>query len=183
MTTLLASSSTQNETALQKEQHIFQEYFARLIDALLTKLFDLRPEKAVWRRRYLIFLFLVSGFLISLRDYPLQIWAGYVQNIFSYLFVQNIYTPNHVGNPLTNLFSFGLQVLTDLHTLQYLPILFITLFIAFQSAAFYLANIFELEDVSIARRFVSEVALSGSDETIRITQGDIFEEHGPRPIS
>jgi hypothetical protein len=50
-------------------------------------------------------------------------------------------------------------------------------FIALQSAAIYLADIFELEDVRVARSFVSEVALTGSDETIRITQGDIFEGH------
>lgn len=182
MTTSTSSSAPQNETAIQKEWQLFQELFSRLRDAILNRLFDLRPEKAIWRRRYLLFLFIVAAFLVNLREYPLAEWGGHLQDIFSYLFIQSgNYIPNYPGDPFTNFFWFGYRALTDPHTLQYLPILLASFFIALQSAAIYLADIFEIEDVSVARKFVSEVALSGSDETIRITQGDISEEHKSSP--
>ncbi|HEY5728843.1 MAG TPA: hypothetical protein VIS72_02245, partial [Anaerolineales bacterium] len=154
MTVLTSQSNTANETAWQKEQRLFSELFFRLRDAFLNRLFDLRPEKAVRRMRYLTFLFLISGFLVSLRYYRLEIWAGYIQDILYYLFVQTPYAPIHTGDPFTNFFSFGWQALMDPRALQYLPILLASFFIALQSAAIYLADIFELEDVSVARRFV-----------------------------
>lgn len=182
MTTSASSPAPQNETAIQKEWQLFQELFARLRDAVLNRLFDLRPEKAIRRRQYLVFLFIVTAFLVNLREYPLAGWSGHLQDIFSHLFIQSgNYIPNYPGDPFTNFFWFGYQALTDPHTLQYLPLLLASFFIALQSAAIYLADIFEIEDVSVARKFVSEVALSGSDETIRITQGDIFEEHRSSP--
>lgn len=182
MTTSIPSSTPQKETSLEKERQLFWELFARLRDALLNRLFDLRPEKAVRRRQYLVFLFIVAAFLVNLREYPLNDWIRHLQDIFSYLFIQSgSYNPNYPGDPFNNFFRFGIGALTDPHTLQYLPLLLASFFIALQSAAIYLADIFELEDVSVARKFVSEVALSGSDETIRITQGDIFEEHRSSP--
>lgn len=182
MTAPATSSDIKTGTALQEERKLFQELFARLRDALLNRLFDLRPEKAVRRRGYLIFLFLISGFLVSLREYPLKDWGGYIQDILNYLFIQGgSYIPNHFGDPFSNFFWFGYQALIDPHTVQYLPLLLASFFIALQSAAIYLADIFELEDVSVARKFVNEVALTGSDEVIRITQGDVFEEHKSSP--
>ena len=177
MTTLTSSSNLATETALQKEQKLFRELLPLLRDALLNRLFDLRPEKAARRLRYLALLFLASGFLVSLAYYPWWEWALRAQDVFSYLFIQTSYIPNFPGDPFANIASYGVDALTDPRTLQYLPILLASFFIALQSAAIYLADIFELEDVRVARSFVSEVALTGSDETIRITQGDIFEGH------
>jgi hypothetical protein len=70
-----------------------------------------------------------------------------------------------------------IQTFTNAEVFQYLPIFLAPFFIALQSAAIYLADIFELSDVRVARSFIWEVALSGSDETIRITKGDIADEH------
>lgn len=175
-----SSSSARGETALQREQRIFSELFTRLSDALLNKLFDLSPKSASSRTQYLIFLFLLAGFLISLRNSPLSMWALYIQDIFIYLF-NTPYTQNFPGNPFTNILGYGIQALTEPRTLQYLPIFLAPFFIALQTAANYLADIFELDDPEVARHFVSAVALSGSNETIRITQGDIFEDHRTRP--
>lgn len=183
MTTSASSPTPQKETALEKERLLFRELFARLRDALLNRLFDLRPEKAVRRRQYLVFLFIVTAFLVNLREYPLEGWVRHLQDIFSYLFIQSgTYNPNYLGEPFNNFFWFGIRALTDPHTVQYLPLLLASFFIALQSAAIYLADIFELEDVSVARKFVNEVALSGSDETIRIAQGNVFEEHRSSPV-
>jgi hypothetical protein len=54
-------------------------------------------------------------------------------------------------------------------------------FIALQCAALYLADVFELEHVSVARQFIWAVGLLGSEETIRVSQGDISEEDRQSP--
>ena len=174
------SSNPVSETAFQKERRLFREYIRRLRDSILNTLFDLRPEKAAGRRWYLIFLLLACGVLLTLRNYPLGMWVGYIQDIFSFL-LRTDYIPNHAGEPFSNFIVFGFQALTDPRTLLYLPIFLLSFFIAYQAAAFYLADIFELDDISVARNFVSEVALSGSDKAIRITQGDVLDEHRTSP--
>ena len=181
MTASVSSSlGVTSETTLQKEQRLFSELLARLIDAFLNRIFDLRPAKAARRLRYLFILFFVIGFLISLRFYPLALWAKFAQDIFSYS-LNPSYAATYVGNPYTNFMAFVVQVFTDPRIFQYLPIFLAPFFIALQCAALYLADIFELEHISVARSFMWEVALSGSDETIRITQGDISEAHRESP--
>ena len=110
-----------SETTLQKEQRLFGELFGRLINAFLNRIFDLRPAKAARRRRYLLILFFVSGFLISLQYYPLALWAKFVQDTFLYSF-NPAYATTYVGNPFTNFLAFIVQVFTDPRIFQYIPI-------------------------------------------------------------
>jgi hypothetical protein len=171
-------STVTSESALQKERERFRELRARLSDAILNRVFDLRPAMAAQRMQYFIFLFLLSGFLITLthESYSLRFWAQHVQSVFLYLF-NPAYAAGYEGNAITDFAVFVFNAFTDPETLQYLPIFLAPFFIAIQTAARYLADIFELENVGVARAFIWEVALTGSDETIRIQQGDIAEKH------
>lgn len=180
--TTLASASSAGDSALQKEVELFGELFARLRDTFLNRIFDLKPERAARRRAYLIFLFLFVGFLITLThdNYSLGRWAQNTRDIFLYLF-NPAYAANYVGNPFENFLRFAWAAFTDPYTLQYVPILLASFFIALQSAALYLADVFELEDVRVARRFVRAVALSGSNDVIRISQGEISEQSRQSP--
>jgi hypothetical protein len=175
-----SSPSFNEENALQKEQEIFAELFVRLRDALINRIFDLRPSAASARFQYLLFLFVLSGFIVSLIYYPINQWATHLQNIFLYLF-NPAFAANFQGNPIADFMTFLSQVFRDPRILQYLPIFLAPFFIALQTAANYLADIFELEDVGVARQFVSAVALRGSNETIRILHGDVYEEHRTSP--
>lgn len=168
------------ETPLQKETQLFREQFARLINAILNRIFDLRPEKAARRMRSLILLFMIAVFVVSLRFYPMDLWTKYVRDIFLYYLTPG-YASIYVGNPLVNFVGFVMYVFTDPRIFQYVPILLAPFFIALQAAALYLTDIFELERVRIARGFIWSVALSGSQETIRVSQGGISEEdrHSP----
>jgi hypothetical protein len=78
----------------------------------------------------------------------------------------------------------GIRVLTDPNILQYLPIAIVSFLVALECAAIYLADIFNLDEIDIkaARQFVIAVALSGSDKAIRITKGEILEEHRSSPV-
>jgi hypothetical protein len=100
--------------------------------------------------------------------------------MFLYIFNSD-FRANYSGNAINDFFMFMYNAFTDPHTLQYIPILLAPFFIALQSAAIYLGDIFELENVSIARKFISEVALTGSDETIRVKEGDVAQEHRQSP--
>lgn len=168
------------ETALQKEQRLFEELFDRLINALLNRLFDLSPARAAHRMSYIFVLFLLTGILITLSTYPLGLWVQRLQEIFRYLLVQS-YAATYDGDPFIKLIDLLIKAVTDPHILQYLPIFLAPIFIALHAAALYLADIFELEDVAVARSFVWGVALSGSNETIRITQGKVAEQHLDSP--
>lgn len=172
MTSPTFDFSLLNETTLQKEQRQFRENVARLRDAFLDRLFDLRPEKAISRARYLIVFFFLAMFFVSLIYYPPRNWVPYISDF---------YPPTHLGKSFTNLITFMWHVATNPNVLQYVPIFLASFFVALQAAAVYLADIFELHDIGVAHKFVTEVALTGSDETIRITQGDIFEEHRYSP--
>jgi len=168
------------ENALQKERRLYNELFDRLINALLNRIFDLRPASAARRMSYLVIMFLLMGFVITLHSYPLPLWAQRLQEIFQYL-LQQSYAATYVGDPFTKFLDLVKQAITDPHILQYLPIFLAPFFIALHLAALYLADIFELEDVAVARRFVWEVALSGSEDTIRITQGKVAEQYLESP--
>ena len=173
---MTVSSEPPVESALRTERRLFGELFDRFINSLLNWLFDLRPERAQRRMRNLFILFLLSVFLLCLIYYPLGLWAGYIQKIFWYLLIPG-YAASYVGNPFSEFFQFALSALMDPRVFQYIPIFLAPFFIALHLAALYLADIFELDDVAVARSFVWEVALSGSDETMRISQGKVADQH------
>ena len=89
------------ETALQKERRLFRELSARLRDAVLNRMFDLRPEKAVRRSSYLLPLFLLSGFIISLIYYPLPEWTSRIGDVFNAL-LRTTSTRRNLRAPSTN---------------------------------------------------------------------------------
>jgi hypothetical protein len=168
------------ETALQREQRLYRELSSHVIDVLVSKVFDLRPEKAARRRMYQLVIFILSGIPFILAHYPLQMWTSYIRDIF-----YSALAPSQADFPLNiaiaNFLGFLRQVFLDPKILQYLPVFIAPYFIALQSAAIYLADIFELDNVSVARRFVSGVALTGSDETIRVKNGEVADEYTEAP--
>ena len=163
------------------ERRRFNELFWRLIDAILNRLFDLRPQVATFRLWSIILLFLFSGFVISLFYYPLTIWLGHIQDIFGYLLNPD-YIPNFPGDPFYNLANYAYTAFTDPRVLQSLPIFLAPFFIALHAAANYLADVFELDDPRVARQFVWAVALTGSKESIRISNGVVLEEDKHSPV-
>lgn len=175
-----------SHTPLQEEISRFEETFSLLIDLFLNRIFDLKPQKASNRMKYLTFLFIMSGFVISMiasPEHSLSQWISHAQALFLYLFNQDIAreAANQGKNYVNEFIVFTQDALTNPQTLQYLPILLASFFIAQYSAALYLADIFELNDISVARKFITEVALTGSDEVIRISAGEILAEHRQSP--
>src|SRR5512138_2402324 len=129
-----SASQTPIESNLQKEWRLFGELFSRLIDALLNRMFDLRPDKAARRLWYLIVLFLLSGFLLSFLYYPPLWWGQRIQDVFSF-FLRRDFAESYPGNAFVNLFVLGAKALFDPRIFQYFPIFLGSFFIALQGAA------------------------------------------------
>jgi hypothetical protein len=176
----MRASVSSGESNLKKELRLFSELFSRLIDAILNRMFDLRPEKASRRLWYLFVLFVIAVFLISLLYFPLAWWTQRFRDIFSYLLNPD-FAASYPGNPFKNLIILSAQAFTDPRIFQYFPIFLASFFIALQCAALYLADIFELDYVQVARRFIWAVALSGSEEVIRVSQGEVADEYRLSP--
>lgn len=176
-----SKAASSGETPLRRELRQFRELSGRLLDSIWNRMFDLRRESAVHRMICLSILFILSGVCISLRYYPLTLWISYIQDIFLYL-LNPTYAQSYVGNPFLNLAVFVLRVLFDPRILRYLPIFLAPFLIAWHCAALYLTDIFELSEIRIAQTFVWDVALSGAGQKIRISQGEILEEHRTSPV-
>lgn len=174
------TTSNKPESALAREIRLFDQGIIRLANAYLNRFFDLSPRAASRRFWSFILLFFVCGFLLSLINYPLNLWLARLQDVFYYSLIPS-YRASYVGNPISNLIAFAQQVFLDPRNLRLIPLLLAPYFISLQYAAIYLADIFELKDVSIARKHIGEVALSGSDETIRISKGEIAEDSKKSP--
>jgi len=170
------NSPIRPESALQKEWRLFKEGFVRLMNAYLNSMFDLSPKASRGRFWAFVILFFLTIILLSLINYPLTLWLERAQDIFLYFFNAPYRAAYTAGDPISNFILFVLQVFLDPRTLRFFPLLLAPYFISLQSAAIYLADIFNLEDVSIARKHIIEVALGGSDETIHISKGEIAEE-------
>jgi len=171
------------ETLLQRKLRLFKESLIHLVNVCLDRIFDLKPDSARLRTLYLIFLLFLSGLLISSRieNYSISRWVFHVQDIFLFLF-NPIYAERYIGDPFTKFILFLWPALTNPYTLQYLPIFLVPFFIALHYATCYLTDIFELENINIARKFLLQIALMGSKETIRITNGEVSAEHINSPL-
>lgn len=175
----MTTPSPISETALQRERRLYRELTSRLLDTVLNRVFDLRPEKTMRRTSFFFVFFFIGGFLLSLFYYPLSDWATHIGNIlYSLISSEAVISIDIAFGKFINFIS---TVAWDPRILQYLPVFVAPYFIALQSAAIYLADIFELGDISVARRFISSVALTGSDRTIRIKHGEVVEEDKETP--
>lgn len=65
---------------------------------------------------------------------------------------------------------------------KYIPLLILAYFLARQRAAKYLDDIFELNDESVATRFIQEVAFGEGEEQITIAEGKVSKSDEKSPI-
>lgn len=168
------------ETAWQKEARLFREQMARLFGCLLNNIFDLTEKGSRRRKQMLMVAFLLLGLLFRLILYPSSEWGSEFRHLMKYL-LNPAYAQAARTAPLDFLI-FALGPLFEPTMLRLLPVLILPFLIALQAAATYLADIFELKQVSIARDFILQVALTGNHKHIRISGGEVVEEDRNSPI-
>ena len=161
------------ETMLHKETRIFREQLNRLGNCILNKTFDLTLKGSQRRKQALTFLFLALGAFFTLRTHSLADWGNELSLFFQYLF--NPAFAQSAPNASVHFFNFAFGAILAPQTLRLLPIFVLPFIFALQSAATYLADIFEIKKVEIAREFIVQVALTGSRKSIRIGKGEVTE--------
>jgi hypothetical protein len=176
----VTATSQRAKSALQKELEVFGQQLKRLGNCLLNRTFELTVKGTRRRNRMLVILFLVLGFLFTLRAHPLGTWGGEIRNLFQYMFNATYAGDN--PDALKRFFDFAFGAVLAPQTLRYLPVFVLPFIIALQAAARYLDDIFELNDVDIARDFILQVALTGSRKKLRISQGQVAEKDRNSPI-
>jgi len=169
------------ETALGKEGRILREQIRRLANCFLNRIFELTDKGSKRRSRMLFIILIALGFLISLRtSYSLGDWGAELSRLFTFFFVRDYATL--APNTLTDFFNFVLSAFFGSKTLRYLPVVILPFVLAWQAAATYLDDIFELNRIDVARDFIMQVALTGNRKSIRIGGGDVAEKDKESPI-
>ncbi|GEM_PF-651804 len=157
-----AEEITKPITAWDVETRRFKELFKKWLDYHLNRFFDLSIKGPGFRQLRVLVLggaFLVFGFIIHIL-------------VYSYLTLG----PARQGNP-QSLFIFAILAFFRL-----LFLLLIPAYIAIHMAGNYLADIFELKDVRVAWKFISELSLGGANEVLHIRDGRVAEEDKDSPI-
>jgi len=175
----ISNTQQKAKSAFQRELANFGDQIKRLANCLLNKIFDLTMKGSQRRQWILIFLFFTLGALFILGHHPLAEWSTQIGNLFSYLLSPE-YARENLNTP--GIFYLFLREAFKPEVFRYLPIFILPFLLALQFAAMYLTDIFELKDVSIAREFIRQVALTGSQKSIRIGNGEIAEKDRTSPI-
>jgi len=167
------------ETPLEKEIREFKEYGKRVLTAYLSWVFNLNPKKARMRGRLIILVMILIGFFVSLHPHPLGEWGDHLKDVYDAIILGE---PVGILNSIIGFINLGLQVFINPHTLWYFPAFFLPILISYYAAAFYLDDVFELNSIGISSKFIRQVALTGSNDAIRITNGEISPKHLKSPI-
>jgi len=176
----VSGSPQQTQGAFRKELDNFGNQIKRLANCALNKIFDLTVKGSQRRNQIIIFLFVLLGLIFTLSTQGFSAWRAQIGILFQYLF--NAEFARQAPDAFTNFLNFAFGAIFAPQSLRFLPVFVIPFLIALQSAAIYLADIFELEDVSVAREFIMQVALTGSQKTISIGNGEIAEKDRISPI-
>ena len=157
---------------LQYESEILAQNIRRVRDHFLNSTFDLTLEGAQSRKRTLIILFLVAGFLIALFTHPIGDWIIALRNLFIWA-LNPLVRQSFTTNPVSDLIVLAVGSVSNLF--RYFAILVFPYWAAVHAASLFLADIFE-KPTEIARTFIGQVALGGAGETIQIRDGEFIDK-------
>jgi hypothetical protein len=138
--------------------------------------------------------FILGGMTIwivfDLAHHPLVYWSGFIGAIIQLL--SFILSPDPINAFITSFFAifiFGGLVLKELilnlfqpDVLRHVLAISIPVFMAIRIATAYLADIFEMEDESIASRFITGSAFSTTYHRLTIENNDVAEKDRSSPI-
>jgi hypothetical protein len=161
---------------LQYEVDSLAHNVRRLRDHFLNRTFDLQLEGAQRRKRSLFIIFIATGLLISIFTHPISDWIFALRNIFIWTLNPTL-RQTFTSNPFTDLVTLTVGSVSNL--LRYFGVLVFPYWAALHASSLYLADIFE-KPVSLAREFISQVALGGAGEVVDIQDGEFIDKRDSR---
>jgi hypothetical protein len=159
-----------NPSAFQLEVARFRSLLGRALERWLNDFFDLSLA-GPGRRSLAITTVTVGLFLLNLLI-SLPVSLPHLQILFAALLAHADVQVSLVGEIFFYLTLAGFLLI---------PLL-VTSYYALELASNYLADVFELEHVDIARDFIRELALTGGQSFVRIRNGRVAEEDQDSPI-
>ncbi len=156
------SRQLQIPSAWQIERQRFRNLFHEWLELQSSKFFDLSIHGPAYRRFRIMAL--GAGFIAF----------GFIVHIL--LYVYPVLAPSPAVN-LESILLFSIVVF-----FQLLLILLIPAYLAINMAGNYLADIFELKNVRVAWKFISELSLGGANEVLHIRDGKVAEANKDSPI-
>lgn len=158
-------------TPLAAEWRNFRMVLGRLFDYLLDSFFDLSPSG---QQRRLLLVLVKGALLFTLLLFVNLRFASTLplQELFSQLL-----SPAQDVIPLS-------QLLSELlfFALKTLLVFLLPAILAFHLASLYLSDLFELEEIAVARQFIIEASLFGSTRVLHISEGEVAEHDRRSPI-
>jgi hypothetical protein len=143
----------QTPSAWSLEVKRFKELYEKWLDYHLNKFFDLSVHGPPYR----------ANRINSLRvGFVLVVFIAY---LLSYSLLAQVYS-----QPTT---LSSLIIVAGLNVIRLVLILWIPVFIAIEMAGNYITDIFELEDPSVAWKFIGEISLGGASEVLHIRDGKV----------
>jgi hypothetical protein len=137
---------------------------------LFQKSFELTRPAAKHRRNTVWIGLLLIWIYLTWHANP-EAWTLILQNFFVTTFrAGNVPTAIYALNALA---IYSLKLIFAANVIRPILVLLAPFLLAWQFAAIYLQDIFELEDVRTARRFIAQLALAGQNERIHIRAGSI----------
>lgn len=162
---------------LSEAKEEFRGNIKKLWGSLANYFFILDIKGAASRKTTLQLVLFIVWAVLSLFLLYGSGFAGLLGKSFQYLLT----SPPPTENPLVKLFSL-LMIEIGPMTVYFLIIVLVPFLLAYQAAAKYLADIYELEDQKIAEKFIWQAAFANQYDSISIVDGEIAEKDENSPI-
>jgi hypothetical protein len=159
-------------TSLQAEWRNFRLLLSRLLDFFMDSFFDLSSQGQ--ERRALIVRFLVLLVLFALLSLSIRQSSFPIQDLFNVLLNPLDIISGDRSLKLIWEFSLFFVKALALFGLAYVSALHV--------ASIYQSDLFEFEDLSISRQFLTSAAFGGSTYTLHIAEGEVAERDRRSPI-
>ncbi len=160
-----ATTHSSHSTSLQQEWDMFQDLFKRLLNSILNRVFALTIKGSRQRRAVLGILLMLLVLFLYLGMQGLSPWRENLRFIFNALFTGQVTT--------RELSRFLVEVVFDARIMRLIPVLILPFIFSREFASRYLADIFKLDgsmdDIKIARKFISEISLGGADNKLTVS--------------
>jgi hypothetical protein len=168
----ILAQKEQTLTSLQAEWRNFRLLLSRLLDFFMDSFFDLSSQgqgRRAWIVRFLVLLVLFALIYPSIRQssFPLQ-------DLFNVLLNPLDIISGDRSLKLIWEFSLFFVKALALFGLAYVSALHV--------ASIYQSDLFEFEDLSISRQFLTSAAFGGSTYTLHIAEGEVAERDRRSPI-
>jgi hypothetical protein len=168
------------KSPLAAQAELLKREWRRFNHCFLNLAFVLDKRGAATRRRILTIAVFAVWLLLGMKNLLGSEWRTYLADFFNYAL--NSSSETDPASFAALLKTLALSFFSPV-TLRLIPVFVAPYLLALDAASNYLANVFELDDQSIAREFINRAAFGSQYETLLIKDGAVAEKDKQSPLS